>query len=142
MRAMYMQLRRAFRFVGCLGAWSRATNGVLQGCPLSAVLINLLTTVWKRRIDKQQNSITLRVHSLPPRLGGQDPEESTGRSWLDEDLVQETMTLTSAETAEDEAQDMADDGAENLSMMEDSKSATSALSAESVAKVTQADLVE
>ena len=76
MWAMYGQLQRAFRFVGCLGEWSSATNGVLQGCPLSAVLINLLTTVWKRRIDEQQNSIALRVKSLPPRLGDQDPTES------------------------------------------------------------------
>ena len=77
--AMYSQLRRAFRFVGCLDEWSRATNGVLQGCPMSAVLKNLLTTVWKRRIDEQQNSITMRVESLPPRLGGLDLVESTGR---------------------------------------------------------------
>ena len=41
MQAMYSQLRRAFRFVGCLGQWLRATNGVLQGCPLSLVLINM-----------------------------------------------------------------------------------------------------
>ena len=141
-RAMYLQLWRAFRFVGCLGEWSRATNGVLQGCPLSAVLINLLTTVWKRRIDQQQNPITLRVESLPPRLGGQDPAESTRRSWVDEDSVQETMTSASAVTTEDVEQDMTDDGAETLSMMEDAKSPTSMLSAESLAKVTEADLVE
>ena len=29
--AMYKQLRRAFKVAGCLGAWWRATNGILQG---------------------------------------------------------------------------------------------------------------
>ena len=48
---MYRQLRRAFKVSGCLGSWWRATNGILQGCPLSVILINLLTTVWKMEID-------------------------------------------------------------------------------------------
>ena len=42
--AMYRQLQRAFRLAGALGAWWQATNGILQGCPLSVILINLLTT--------------------------------------------------------------------------------------------------
>ena len=33
LQAMYKQLKRAFRFVGCSGSWFRATNGVLHGCP-------------------------------------------------------------------------------------------------------------
>ena len=49
---MYRQLRRAFKVSGCLGSWWRATNGILQGCPLSVILINLLTTVWKMEIDE------------------------------------------------------------------------------------------
>ena len=142
MRAMYGQLRRAFRFVGCLGEWSRATNGVLQGCPLSAVLINLLTTVWKRRVDEQQNCIALRVKSLPPRLCDRDPTDSSRKSWVDEDSVQQTMTSTSAVMTEEEARGMMDDGAENLSTMEDVESEPSMLSSESLVKVTEADLVE
>ena len=61
LQAMYKQLKRAFRFVGCLGSWFRATNGVLQGCPMSAVLINLLTTVWKRRIRRTRRWRTVRT---------------------------------------------------------------------------------
>ena len=49
--AMYRQLRCAFRLAGSLGEWWRATNGILQGCPLSPVLINLLTSFWKMAID-------------------------------------------------------------------------------------------
>ena len=47
-RAMDKQLRRAFKIMGCLGDWLRATNGILQGCPLSVVFINMLTTAWKK----------------------------------------------------------------------------------------------
>ena len=47
-KAMYRQLRRAFKIMGCLGDWLRATNGILQGCPLSVVFINMLTTAWKK----------------------------------------------------------------------------------------------
>ena len=110
--------------------------------PLSAVVINLLTTVWTRRIGEQQSSIALRVESLPPRLDGQDPAESTGRLWADEDLAQEAMTSTPTGMTEDAVHDMTDDDAKNLSMMEDAKSATSMLSAEILTKVTSADLVE
>ena len=60
---------------------------------------------------------------------------------MDEDSVQETMTSTLAVTTEEEAQDMTDDSAENLSTMEDTESAASMLSSESLAKVTEADLV-
>ena len=45
LRAMYKQLRRAFKVALCLGAWWRATNGILQGCPLSVIPVNVLTTI-------------------------------------------------------------------------------------------------
>ena len=65
-RAMYKQLRRAFKIAGCLGEWLRATNGILQGCPLSVIFINLLTTVWKREIDSLKTAILVKVQALPP----------------------------------------------------------------------------
>ena len=64
--AMYQQLRRAFRPAGALGAWWRATNGILQGCPLSIILINLLTTVWKMEIDTMRRHFV--VTTAAPRL--------------------------------------------------------------------------
>ena len=42
---MYKQLRRAFKIAGALGLWWQATNGILQGCPLSVILVNVLTTI-------------------------------------------------------------------------------------------------
>ena len=45
---MYTELRRKLKIKGCLGTWWQATNGILQGCPLSVIMINALTTTWKR----------------------------------------------------------------------------------------------
>ena len=47
LQAMYKQLCRAFKVAGALGSWWRATNGILQACPLSVILVNVLTTIWK-----------------------------------------------------------------------------------------------
>ena len=65
---MYRQLRRAFRLAGALGAWWQATNGILQGCPLSIILINLLTTVWKMEIDTMRRHVVVTTAALPPLL--------------------------------------------------------------------------
>ena len=66
-RGMYRQLRRAFKVLGCLGDWGQATNGILQGCLLSVVFINMLTTVWKREIDELRVGFRVQVRDLPPR---------------------------------------------------------------------------
>ena len=43
--AMYKQLRRAFKFAGAFGLWWQATNSILQACPLSVIVVNVLTTI-------------------------------------------------------------------------------------------------
>ena len=50
-RDTYGQLNRMFKIKGCLGARWATTNGVLQGCPLSVIVINALPTTWKHLID-------------------------------------------------------------------------------------------
>ena len=45
LKAMYKHLRRAFKVAGALGQWWQATTGILQGCPLSVILVNVLTTI-------------------------------------------------------------------------------------------------
>ena len=42
---MYQQLRRAFKVVGTFGLWWGATNGIPQGCALSVIFVNVLTTM-------------------------------------------------------------------------------------------------
>ena len=56
-----------FKINGCLGAWWRATNGILQGCPLSVIVINALITTWKRVIDDLQTPVTVKTKVLPPK---------------------------------------------------------------------------
>ena len=63
---MYRTLTRCFKIMGCLASFFDATNGILQGCPLSVILINLLTSVWKRVLDAQQQGIKVAVQALPP----------------------------------------------------------------------------
>ena len=46
LKGMYGQLRRRFKIGGCLGEAFESTNGILQGCPLSIILLNLLMQVW------------------------------------------------------------------------------------------------
>ena len=65
---MYGQPKRMFEIKGCLGAWWAATNGVLQGCPLSVIVINALTTTWKRIIDDVKQPVTVTTRELPQAL--------------------------------------------------------------------------
>ena len=55
--AMYQQLRRSFQIAGYLGQWWRATNGIVQGCPLSVILVNVLMGTWKEEIDPLQQQV-------------------------------------------------------------------------------------
>ena len=65
LRAMYKQLRRAFKIGGALGVWWRATNGILQGCPLSVILVNVITTIWKMEVDSLRWQVCARTAALP-----------------------------------------------------------------------------
>ena len=55
---------------GALGGWWQATKGILQGCPLNVILINLLinllTTVWKMEIDRMRWHVVVTTAALPP----------------------------------------------------------------------------
>ena len=75
---MYRQLRRSFKIAGCLGLWWRATNGILQGCPLSVILVNVLMGIWKEEIDSLRQQVCVWTRELPPArrlLPAADPED-------------------------------------------------------------------
>ena len=55
--------------MGCLRSFFVATNGILQGCPLSVILINLLTSIWKKVLDAQKQATQISATS-PPLWGG------------------------------------------------------------------------
>ena len=66
LQSMHSSPRRAFKINGCLGSFFQATNGILQGCPLSVSLINMLTSIWKRAIDKLDGGFKIDVNLLVP----------------------------------------------------------------------------
>ena len=64
--AMYKQLHRAFKIASALGRWWQATNGILQGCPLSVIPMNVLTTIWKWEVDSLRRQVCARTPPPPP----------------------------------------------------------------------------
>ena len=66
--AMYKPLRRACKMAGALGLWWQATNGILQGCPLSVILVNVLTMIWKWEVDSLRHQVRARTAALPSLL--------------------------------------------------------------------------
>ena len=50
---MYARLRRRFKVASSVGEEFLATNGILQGCPLSVVLLNALVAVWAKAIEAE-----------------------------------------------------------------------------------------
>ena len=63
---MYSQLVQAFKLAGGLGKWRQAANGVLQGWPLSVVLVNALMVVWKAELDNLREQVVVVTKDLPP----------------------------------------------------------------------------
>ena len=51
--AMYGRLLRRFKFAGGVGEEFLATNGILQGCPISVILLNALISVWAHAIEAE-----------------------------------------------------------------------------------------
>ena len=66
LQAMYCKLVRAFKVAGGLGDWWRATNGILQGCPLLVILVNSLMGVWKAELDSLRDQVVVVPRDLPP----------------------------------------------------------------------------
>ena len=53
LRTLYEKLVRRFRVGRGIGKEFKATNGIIQGCPLSVVLLNLLVNVWARAVETE-----------------------------------------------------------------------------------------
>jgi len=51
LRGMYQQVKRRFRIGAYVGEAFTATNGILQGCPLSIMMLNALMAVLHRALD-------------------------------------------------------------------------------------------
>eukprot|EP00660_Eupelagonema_oceanica_P019407 gene19407-biopygen14683 len=54
LRAMYKGLRRRFQTTGAsVGEEFSATNGILQGCPISVICLNALIAVWAKAVEEE-----------------------------------------------------------------------------------------
>ena len=83
LKSLYANLTRRFRFGRALGREFKSTNGIIQGCPLSVVLLNLLVDVWAK-------SLKCEVPAAMPCGYADD----TGMTSLEAASVQSTMDLT------------------------------------------------
>ena len=88
--AMYKQLRRVFKVAGCLGAWWRATNSILQGCPLSVILVTVLTTMWKVEVDALREQVCVATVAFTPVLAAEADSEFDEAN-KDSDCVEESQ---------------------------------------------------
>ena len=51
LKSMYCNLTRHFRIGAFVGKGFKSTRGILQGCPLSVVLLNIIMEVWCRLVS-------------------------------------------------------------------------------------------
>ncbi|KAJ9458234.1 hypothetical protein DIPPA_06767 [Diplonema papillatum] len=59
LRVAYASMQRHFRMGATVGEGFIPTNGIMQGCPLSVILINVLISVWMRHIADIEAAIPL-----------------------------------------------------------------------------------
>ena len=83
LRTLYASLTRRFRFGNALGKEFVSTNGIIQGCPLSVVLLNILVSVWT-------NSVKSEVPMADPCGYADD----TGMTSSSSSTLQQTLELT------------------------------------------------
>eukprot|EP01064_Diplonema_japonicum_P018815 TRINITY_DN274_c0_g1_i12.p1 TRINITY_DN274_c0_g1~~TRINITY_DN274_c0_g1_i12.p1 ORF type:complete len:1432 (+),score=270.25 TRINITY_DN274_c0_g1_i12:1996-6291(+) len=59
LEGMYKGLRRRFRYATGVGEEFTTTNGILQGCPISIIMINALLAVLMRSVEERTGAETL-----------------------------------------------------------------------------------
>ena len=100
LRAMYAKLRRRFKLPSGVGEAYSVTNGILQGCPLSVVLINALMSVLTHCITAEVPEAFVRSFADDAYLLSRHSEASVGACLLRvEDFCRITgMRLNMAKT--------------------------------------------
>ena len=58
LQSMYCNLRRHMKVMGTAGEDFQATNGILQGCALSVVVLNAVVSVWDRAVREEARVMT------------------------------------------------------------------------------------
>ena len=80
--AVYATLDRRFKVGGGIGTAFRPTNGILQGCPLSVILINLLQSVWTRAVRAETAASPTSYADDATLLGTRPAVEAAGELTL------------------------------------------------------------
>ena len=90
---VYRRLRRRFKFPSGVGEEFATTNGILQGCPLSVVLFNALSSILSKAIEREAD--------VTPGSYADDLTLFGSRTKLQEgvEVVAEFCTLTGQELA-------------------------------------------
>ena len=60
---MYRERRRRFVVAGHVEKDFVASNGVIQGCPLSVLLLNLLMNTWARSVKTETTTAMPKVYA-------------------------------------------------------------------------------
>ena len=60
---MYGQLHRRFRVGKGVGSAFQSTNGIMQGCPLSVVLLNVLMQVWVSLLESECPEVKAKAYA-------------------------------------------------------------------------------
>eukprot|EP00973_Karenia_brevis_P071525 9938762-Karenia_brevis.AAC.1 len=53
LRGMYQNLHRRFKLSSGVGKEFMAVNGILQGCPISVLLLNAVMCVWSHAVETE-----------------------------------------------------------------------------------------
>ena len=67
LEGIFGALRRAFKVNGGPGQFFKATNGILQGCAPSTLLVNAIMSVWMKEVVAKVTKCKLELARLPPR---------------------------------------------------------------------------
>ena len=63
LKGMYTQMSRRFRIGPLVGEPFTASNGILQGCPISVCMLNLLMHVWTKLIPSECGGVTAKAYA-------------------------------------------------------------------------------
>ncbi|KAJ9448202.1 hypothetical protein DIPPA_03915 [Diplonema papillatum] len=72
MKAVYGSMQRHFKTARAVGEPFVATNGILQGCPLSVLFLNALIAVWVRAVGALTTAMAYvdEIHAMAESLKG------------------------------------------------------------------------
>eukprot|EP01064_Diplonema_japonicum_P005968 TRINITY_DN13943_c0_g2_i1.p1 TRINITY_DN13943_c0_g2~~TRINITY_DN13943_c0_g2_i1.p1 ORF type:complete len:201 (-),score=52.53 TRINITY_DN13943_c0_g2_i1:98-700(-) len=77
-KGMYAGMRRRFRYATGIGEEFHTTNGILQGCPISVVLITALLAVLMKQVE---DGTGVRSLSLTTRTSWHNSRQHCRRGW-------------------------------------------------------------